>query len=139
MDFSFPPDVEAFRAEVRSFLDEHLTEEMIEATHDGTIHAPELHAAMAAKGWLAGPVPEELGGGGRSALESVVLNEEMQLARAPIDAMAVAIIVAAILLEHGNDFLKETAVPRLLDGSALGCFGYTEPESGSDVAAATTR
>ena len=63
----------------------------------------------------------------------------MQLARAPIDAMAVAIIVAAILLEHGNDFLKETAVPRLLDGSALGCFGYTEPESGSDVAAATTR
>ena len=67
-----------------------------------------------------------------------MLNEEMQLARAPIDAMAVAIIVAAILLEHGNDFLKETAVPRVLD-EALGCFGYTEPESGSDVAAATTR
>ena len=45
----------------------------------------------------SGPVPEELGGAGRGALASVVLNEEMQLARAPIDAMGVSIIVAAIL------------------------------------------
>ncbi|MEQ8842848.1 MAG: acyl-CoA dehydrogenase family protein [Acidimicrobiales bacterium] len=139
MDFSFPPEVEAFRAEVREFLAEHLTEEMIEATHDGTVHAPALHAAMAERGWLSGPVPEALGGGGRSALESVVLNEELQLARAPIDAMAVSIVVASILLEHGSDHLKETVVPRLLDGTALGCFGYTEPESGSDVAAAQTK
>jgi alkylation response protein AidB-like acyl-CoA dehydrogenase len=139
MDFSFPPEVEAFRAEVKAFLAEHLTEEMIEATHDGTVHAPALHAAMAERGWLAGPVPEELGGGGRSALESVVLNEELQLARAPIDAMAVSIVVASILLEHGSDHLKDAVVPRLLDGTALGCFGYTEPESGSDVAAAQTK
>ncbi|NIR39502.1 MAG: pimeloyl-CoA dehydrogenase large subunit, partial [Actinobacteria bacterium] len=45
MDFSFPPEVEDFRAEVRTFLAENLTEEMIAATHDGTIHAPALHAA----------------------------------------------------------------------------------------------
>lgn len=139
MDFSFPPEVEAFRDEVRDFLATHLTEDMIAATHDGTIHAPALHAAMADKGWIAGPVPAELGGGGRSALESVVLNEELQLARAPIDAMAVSVVVASILLEHGSDHLKEVVVPALLDGSALGCFGYTEPESGSDVAAAQTK
>jgi len=139
MDFSFPPQAETFRSEVQAFLAEHLNEDMIRATHDGTIHAPALHAAMADRGWLSGPVPAELGGGGRSALESVVLNEEMQLARAPIDAMAVTIVVAAILLEHANDTVKETVVPRLLDGTALGCFGYTEPESGSDVAAAATK
>ncbi|NIR39501.1 MAG: acyl-CoA dehydrogenase, partial [Actinobacteria bacterium] len=68
-----------------------------------------------------------------------MLNEEMQLARAPIDAMAVSIVVASILLEHGSDHLKTEVVPRLLDGSALGCFGYSEPESGSDVAAAKTK
>ena len=97
MDFSFPPEADAFRDEVRSFLAETLTDEMLAQTQtDGTMHAPALHAAMAEKGWLAGPVPAELGGGGRSALESVILNEEMQLARAPIDAMAVSIIVAAI-------------------------------------------
>ena len=140
MDFSFPPEADAFRNEVRSFLAETLTDEMLAQTQtDGTMHAPALHAAMAEKGWLAGPVPAELGGGGRSALESVILNEEMQLARAPIDAMAVSIIVAAILLEHGNDHLKETVVPRLLDGTALACFGYSEPEFGSDVASAKTK
>ncbi len=139
MDFSFPASVEAFRQEVRAFLAATLTEEMIERTHDGTIHSPELHAAMAKLGWLSGPVPAELGGGGRSALESVVLNEEMQLARAPIDAMSVATIVAAILIEHGNDHLQQTVVPKILDGSMLCCFGYSEPESGSDVAAARTR
>jgi len=139
MDFSFPPEVEAFRTEVREFLAANLTDEMIAATHDGTIHAPELHAAMAARGWIAGPVPEELGGAGRSALESLVLNEEMQLAAAPVDAMAVSIVVASILLEHGSPHLKDSVVPRLLDGSALGCFGYSEPESGSDVAAAQTK
>ena len=116
MDFSFPPEAEAFRDEVREFLAANLTEELIEATHDGTMHIPTLHQAMADKGWLAGPVPAELGGGGRSALESVILNEEMQLARAPIDAMGVTVIMAAILLEHGNDHLKQNVVPRLLDG-----------------------
>ena len=40
------------------------------------------------------PRPKELGGGGRTALESIVLNEEMQLARAPIDAMGVTVITA---------------------------------------------
>ena len=139
MDFSFPREAEAFRAEVRSFLAEHLTEEMIEATHDGTVHAPELHRAMAERGWLAGAVPAELGGGGRDPILSAVLIEELQLARAPIDAMAVTVVVASILLEHGDTFLRDDVVPRLLDGSALGCFGYTEPESGSDVAAARTR
>ena len=139
MDFSFPPEAEAFREEVRDFLATHLTEELIEATHDGTMHIPGLHRAMADRGWLAGPVPAALGGGGRSPLETVILNEEMQLARAPIDAMGVTVIVAAILLEHGNDHLTQHVVPRLLDGSSLACFGYSEPEFGSDVAGAKTK
>lgn len=139
MDFSFPPEVEAFRTEVKAFLAENFDESMLDVTHDGTMHVPELHAALAAEGWLAGPVPKELGGGGRTALESIVLNEEMQLARAPIDAMGVTVITAAILMEHGSDHLKETVVPSLLNGEALTSFGYTEPESGSDVAAAATK
>ena len=40
-------------------------------------------------------------------------------------------------MEHGSDHLKETVVPALLNGEALTSFGYTEPESGSDAAAAT--
>ena len=72
MDFSFPPEVEAFRTEVKAFLAENFDESMLDVTHDGTMHVPELHAALAAEGWLAGPVPKVLGGGGRTAREAIV-------------------------------------------------------------------
>jgi len=139
MDFSFPPEAVEFRAEVRRFLAENLTEETIVATRDGTLHSSELHRAMAERGWLSGAVRAEFGGGGRDPIKSVVLIEELQLARAPIDAMGVTIVLVSMILEHGSDFLKAEVVARLLSGEALGCFGYSEPESGSDVAAARTR
>ncbi len=139
MDFGFPPAAEEFRAEVKAFIAAHLTPEVIEATRDGTIHAPAMHKAMAERGWLRAAVPAELGGDGSDPLELAVLIEELQLAGAPYDAMAVTVIVAAVLLDHGSDHCKQQVVPGMLDGDLLGCFGYSEPESGSDVAAAKTR
>ena len=70
-------------------------------------------------------MPAELGGGGKSALEMAVMIEELQLAGAPIDGMGVAIVVASVVLELGNDHLKEAIVPKLLSGETLVSFGYT--------------
>ncbi len=139
MDFSLSPEAEAFRLEVRQFLADNLTEAMIAATRDGTIHSPALHRAIADRGWLSGAVPAELGGGDMDPVELCVLLEELQLHRAPIDALGVAVVTVSMILEHGTDHLRDTVVPRLLAGQALGCFGYTEPESGSDVASCRTR
>ncbi len=139
MEFSFPPEAERFRAEVQAFLADQLTAEVLAATREGTIHAPAMHKAMGELGWLRAAVPAELGGGGRDPLELAVLVEELQLAGAPFDAMAVTIIVAIVLLVHGSEFCKHNIVPGMLEGDLLGCFGYSEPESGSDVAAARTR
>ena len=139
MDFLMPERAEAFRAEVRQFLAEHLTGEMIAATRDGTIHSPALHRAIADRGWLSGAVPAELGGGGMDPVELCVLVEELQLHQAPMDALGVAVVVVSIILEHGNEHLRAAVAPRLMSGEALGCLGYSEPESGSDVAAARTR
>ncbi len=138
MDFSFSPEAEAFRVEVKAFIAEHLTPDVFESTREGTLHNQTFHKKMAERGWLNGAVPAELGGGGRDPLEMLVLIEELQLAGAPIDGMGVAVIVAAIVLELGNDHLKTTVVPPIIDGDALCSFGYSEPDSGSDVAAATT-
>ncbi len=138
MDFSFSADAEEFRVEVKAFLDEHLTPDVFLGTRDGTIHNDALHKKMADKGWIDGSIPAELGGGGRDPLDMLVLIEELQLAGAPCDGMAVAAVVAAIILELGNDHLKETVVPRIIDGESLCSFGYTEPDFGSDVASATT-
>ena len=41
MDFSFPPEVEAFRTEVKAFLAENFDESMLDVTHDGTMHVPD--------------------------------------------------------------------------------------------------
>ena len=139
MDWSFPPEAEEFRNEVKAFIEEHLTDNVISSTHDGTIHNWDFHKKIAERGWLGGAVPAELGGGGKSALEMAVMIEELQLAGAPIDGMGVAIVVASVVLELGNDHLKEAIVPKLLSGETLVSFGYTEPDSGSDVAAAQTR
>ncbi len=139
MDFRFSAQAQAFRGEVREFLAENLTAEMIAATRDGTIHSAELHRAMADRGWLSGAVPAELGGGGMDPVLLCVLIEELQLHQAPMDALGVAVVAVSMILEHGSEQLRAEAVPRLLSGEALACFGYSEPESGSDVAAARTR
>ena len=139
MDFAMPPQAEAFRREVRQFLAENLTSDMIAATRDGTIHSEALHRAVADKGWLSGAVPAELGGGGMDPVELCVLLEELQLHQAPADALGVAVVGVSMILEHGNEHLRSTVAPRLMAGEALVCLGYSEPESGSDVAAARTR
>ena len=124
---------------MREFLTEIVTPEMHSQTHNGTIHSWELHKAMAQKGWLRGAIPKYLGGGGRDPMETAILTEELQLAAAPVDSLGNVIMIASVILELGNNFLKDTVVPKLLDGESLMALGYSEPETGSDVAAAATK
>ena len=63
MDFSLDERAEAFRAEVRDFLREHLTDDVrARVAASGTYHDSEFHQAVAGKGWIGG-----LAGGGRRA------------------------------------------------------------------------
>jgi alkylation response protein AidB-like acyl-CoA dehydrogenase len=140
MDFSLPPEVEEFRSEVRAFLAEHVTEEVIERAHaTGTFHDWGLHRKIAAQGWLSAGWPEEYGGQGRSPLEMNALSEEMYLSGAPVDGVGVAGLVAHTLLLAGSEWQKRTIVPAILAGEAMCCLGYSEPDAGSDVAACATR
>ncbi|MCU1351917.1 MAG: uncharacterized protein JWM05_1126 [Acidimicrobiales bacterium] len=140
IDFRLGPEVEAFRAEVRAFLAEHVTDEVIEAAHrTGTIHDWGLHRKMAAQGWLSAGWPKEYGGQGRSPLEMNALTEEMYLSGAPVDGLGIAGIVAHTLLIDGTDWQKQTVIPGILSGDVLCSLGYSEPDAGSDVAACATR
>lgn len=139
-DFRLGPEVAAFRDEVRSFLADHVTDEVIERAHDtGTIHDWGLHRAMADAGWISAGWPEEFGGQGRSPLEMNALTEEMYLSGAPVDGLGVASLVAHTLLIDGTDWQKRTIIPEILSGRAMCCLGYSEPDAGSDVAACSTR
>jgi alkylation response protein AidB-like acyl-CoA dehydrogenase len=140
VDFLPTPSAVRFGEEVRSVIAEHFTDEVREQVRlTGTIHSWPLHRAIGARGWIAQALPEAQGGGGRGPEELAALFAELERAGAPYDGLSNVVMVASVLAHVGNDMVRETVLPRLLSGDALVCLGYTEPDSGSDVAAARTR
>jgi alkylation response protein AidB-like acyl-CoA dehydrogenase len=140
MDFRLAPETEAFRAEVRAFIDEHLDDEIITRAHaTGTMHDWAFHRAICERGYLAAGWPGEVGGLGRSAIDQCLLNQELFGSGAPIDGLSIAAMVGATLLVCGTDEQKASVVPRILAGEVMCCLGYSEPDAGSDVAAVATR
>jgi alkylation response protein AidB-like acyl-CoA dehydrogenase len=140
MDFRPKETVEAFRASIRAFVDEHLTEEMVERAHrTGTFHDWEFHRALAATGVIA----EGMAGPGRSTgrdpLELYTLFDELGLCGAPFYGLANAMLVAGVVEQVGSERLKAEVLPRFHSGEVIAALGYSEPGSGSDVAAAATR
>jgi alkylation response protein AidB-like acyl-CoA dehydrogenase len=140
MDFRLGARSDAFRDEVRGFLREHLRPDMVERAHDtGTGHNWEFHRALGAQGWIAASWPEEYGGQGRDPFEMTAMRDELRLAGVPTDGLGQSIIVARTIRAVGSEEQKQTFLPPFLAGDIIFGLGYTEPDSGSDVAAAKTR
>ena len=140
MDFRAGPDAERLRAEVRELLREQLTPELHERVRrSGTHHDWGLHRAIAARGWLRAALPTSLGGLGQGPEALAALFQELDLAGAPCDGVSNAMMVGSTLARVGSDFQRREVLPRMLSGEIIPCLGYSEPGSGSDVAAASTR
>ncbi|MEX2293288.1 MAG: acyl-CoA dehydrogenase [Acidimicrobiales bacterium] len=140
MDFRFDAETEAFRAEVRAFIVEHLTPEIVERAHvTGTMHDWGFHRALCERGYLASGWPREFGGLGRDAIDQTLLMQELYASGAPIDGLNIVSMVGSTLLVCGTDAQKADVLPRILAGEVMCCLGYSEPDAGSDVAAVATR
>ncbi len=131
MDFDLTPQEQAFRDEVRAFLDEH---------HPGT-DQPDAdalrrwHEALVAKRWIGFSWPRELGGGGGSLIEQFILKEEMSAAQAPAlgsDFMGLC-WVGPSLIRYGSEEQQRRFLPDLLNARSIWCTGYSEPDFGSDL------
>ena len=132
MDFHFTPEEEAFRDEVRAFLDENLPPEGERMPADVT----DFQKKVREKRWVGFSWPREVGGGGGSILQQVILKEEMAQRRAPALGtcfMGLAWVGPAII-EYGTEEQKRKFIPDILDGKYQWCTGYSEPGSGSDLA-----
>jgi len=137
MDFDFTPAEDAFRAEVRAFLDAHLPDPVPESAEFQDAWNRKLRERC----WVGFNWPREHGGGGGSLVEQFILKEEMAARRAPPlgrDFMGLTWVGPA-LIRHGTEEQKRRHLPGILDGSALWCTGYSEPDSGSDLAGLQTR
>lgn len=140
MDFRLGERSDRFRAEVRAFLAEIVTDEMRGRAHaSGTYHDWTLHRALGAKGWIAATWPRALGGQERDPAEMAAFHEEAALAEAPIDGLLITMMVANTIRDLGTEAQKQELIPPMIQGEALVALGYSEPEAGSDVAAVRTR
>jgi alkylation response protein AidB-like acyl-CoA dehydrogenase len=139
VDFELGERSEAFRAEVREFLDEHMTPAVRERVRaSGTMHDWELHKALAAKGWIAAGWPVEYGGQGRSPLEMTAMREELKKRHVPVEGLGMTMLVTHTIRRCGTEAMKADIIPRAINGEILICLGYSEPQGGSDVASART-
>jgi len=138
--FGLGEKAEAFRAEVKRFFAAHPASDEIRANqHNFDGHDPEFHRALAQAGLLFASWPEEYGGQNRDPYESLALSEEMDRAGRTTYTVGTTKLVAETLMEFASDELKSEVLPRFAAGEAICSLGYTEPASGSDVAAAQTR
>jgi alkylation response protein AidB-like acyl-CoA dehydrogenase len=139
MEFTWPADVEALRAEVRDFLAEHLTPDLAERTYvTGVSHDDAFCRALGARGWIA-PEWERPGVDPLGVAAIHVLTEELTRADAPFVATATSEMVARVLRSVGSPELQERVIPKVLSGEVTIVLGMSEPEAGSDVAAVQTR
>lgn len=146
MDFSYPAEVEQFRAELREWLSANLTDELVAARrHSGRDDAAfEMlrgwSRTMSDAGWAAVSWPREYGGRGATVLEQLVYTEETTRARAPMPLNVIGMNnIAPAIMQYGTEDQKKTLLPRMMRADDIWCQGMSEPEAGSDLAALRTR
>jgi alkylation response protein AidB-like acyl-CoA dehydrogenase len=137
-------DLNAFREETRSWLEENCPKEMRNLSfhwEDAHLIYSKPEAAvwlerMAERGWVAPTWPAEYGGGGLEPEKAAILSQEMKRinATAPSSGMGLTMI-GPTLLEYGTEEQKQRHIPKICDGSIRWCQGYSEPGAGSDLAA----
>ena len=132
MDFKLSPEEEAFRDEVCAFLDENLPP----AEERGPDFAARWNEKAREKRWVGFSWTKEVGGGGGTLMEQVILKDEMAKRKAPpLGSCFMGLAwVGPSLIEYGTEEQKQRFIPDILDGKYQWCTGYSEPGSGSDLA-----
>ena len=145
MDFSLSPEQQAFRDELRTWLRDNLSDEF-----------RIRRGRVADKDWLATRVrwqrrvyeggyagiswPKEYGGRGASLIEEMIFNQEIVGARAPEMVNGIGLYMAGpTIIAHGTPDQKTRYLAPLLSGDEIWCQGFSEPNSGSDLASLRTR
>ncbi|MEY4501723.1 MAG: hypothetical protein RIS52_1613 [Pseudomonadota bacterium] len=132
---------EELRAEIRAWLaEERAAGRLTPPTQVGMGWCAETTKRIAAKGWIGMTWPKEYGGGGRTALERYVMNEELLAASVPVRAhWAADRQQGPIILKFGSEAQKRRFIPGIIAGETYFCIGLSEPEAGSDLASLKTR
>ncbi len=147
MDFDYGERAEAFRQEVRKWLEENLPKDrtgddvrVILAGDDRERFLREWDEKLREAGYVGIAWPKEYGGRGLSTLELLVFNEEMVRARAPqrLNFFGEG-LVGPTIIQWGTEEQKKYFLPKIFSGEHVWCQGFSEPNAGSDLASLQTR
>jgi alkylation response protein AidB-like acyl-CoA dehydrogenase len=150
MDFRFSAEDEAFRQELRAWLEKNRpaqssaaddrTDFMHEGSKDDWQRRLHWHRKMHSGGWVGLSWPKEYGGRGATLTQQLIYNEEMAAANTPqlVNGLGI-MLVGPTIIHWGTEEQKKRYVPKILSGEEIWCQGYSEPGSGSDVASLQTR
>jgi alkylation response protein AidB-like acyl-CoA dehydrogenase len=144
MDLSYPAEAEQYRKEVRSWLEENLPagwfDEGFEmSAEERAAFNEQWPAKLYGGGWICATWPKEYGGKGLTTMEGVVVAEEFARAKAPMRADFFGdTLVGPTLLQWGTEEQKREFLPGILQGRTRWCQGFSEPNSGSDLASLKT-
>src|SRR5580658_2320083 len=146
----FGGELETFRAEARSWLEENYPASLRKdpsplsawlnsgAKADGDVEL--WRKRVGEKGWGVPTWPKQYGGGGLSPAEARVLQEEMNRIGAwnPVGGMG-TMMLGPTLLEYGNEEQKQKHIRSIARQEVRWCQGFSEPGAGSDLASLSTK
>jgi len=150
MDFKDNPEEAAFRTEVREFIAREYTGDGSDGEARGAAQAAAQGGAeamarynawmkkLAKKGWIAAAWPAEYGGAGMTIMQQFIFNEELALARAPRPGGIGIAMAGPTIIVYGTEDQKKEHLSGMLSGDVVWCQGFSEPESGSDLASLRT-
>jgi alkylation response protein AidB-like acyl-CoA dehydrogenase len=147
MDFDFTPEQEAFRKEVRAWLETNLPDDLrgraFASSRADVEEVRKLRAwqkTMAEAGYVGLDWPREFGGRGATIVEMVILYQEMARAESPqiLNRGGVSML-GPTLMKYGTPAQQQRFLRRILTAEDLWCQGFSEPNAGSDLANLQTR
>src|ERR1700744_3835389 len=142
MQLTESPSERALADEVRAFLaaEELASAELPHSLDDRMAVLRRWQATCYAAGLVGRAWAAEVGGGGRAAVDQIVIDQELAAAGAPEFVNVVGLdVLGPSLLRFGNDEQRRRYIPPILSADEIWCQGFSEPEAGSDLASLRTR
>jgi alkylation response protein AidB-like acyl-CoA dehydrogenase len=141
VDLTLTSSEASFRDEVRSWLEQNNPGSAPEGDDAAEFEFRRAwQRKMHAAGWAGISWPEEYGGKGATLIEQAIFNEELARQRVPLPANVLGLVMGGpVVIAHGNQEQKERYLEPILSADEIWCQGFSEPESGSDLASLKTR
>jgi alkylation response protein AidB-like acyl-CoA dehydrogenase len=140
MDLTLSPQEESFREELRAWLAVNHPGEEPDGDDASFEFRRDWQRRLAGDRWAGLSWPEQYGGRGATLVEQAIFNEELAAARAPSMANVLGLLMGGpVVIAHGTDEQKERYLGPILNADEIWCQGFSEPESGSDLASLKTR